>query len=117
MAGIQMSIGSGMTLGIAMVSRIARSEGFGMKVTWDDNEAYVGKLYVAEVTRLVPEGWRDFAKQPSPTTYYEANEAKPWRAWVYYDPDGRAIGKFPTAEEARAAVEAAVLSAIAEGEG
>ena len=100
---------------------------------WDkDGEAFLGRICVGRVERVVPEDWNE-ATRPTPgadpsllgaqfrenwraeqRNTYEALQATPWLAAIIVDSDGAqdVLGHFATEEEAQRALAAEVEKAI-----
>ncbi len=57
-----------------------------------DHALYIGRLYVGEIMLL--------------------HHNQKWRAWFMNDPEGNQVGQYDTPEEARAAVEEALETAL-----
>lgn len=99
---------------------------------WDSDRLYVGRIWVGQVERVVPENWRDdnlfrdMDPNPSPYTgsakqlwaQYERDEATPWAAWLNSGSEPE-LTNYATEAAARAALEAVVVGAFirARGEG
>ena len=102
----------------------------------EDGAAFLGRICVGCVKRVVPEDW-DEQTRPTPGAAdlptdrrfaddfratqrrrYEALQAAPWTAAVIIDADGgqNALGHFATEEEARQALAAEVEKALYEVE-
>lgn len=90
-----------------------------MRYSWTTAESppetrwvcYIGRLYVGEAHRLVPENW-DESVLGRPDDYYSRLSAKPWRAWIANDDGGQAVGTFASIDEAKAWVESTVTELI-----
>jgi hypothetical protein len=102
-------------------------------VQWnEDGAAFLGRIYVGRVERVVPEDW-DERTRPTPgaadvpndrrfaddfraaqRARYEALQATPWTAAVIIDANGGqdALGHFASGEEAKQAFAAEVEKAI-----
>lgn len=94
---------------------------------WDHGNLYIGRIWVGQVRRLVPGGWREWPMYRDPPTadtpdhvvrnrrhmkdYHEQHEAAPWRAWLSSDEDGSELGWYETESEARFALEAVAIEA------
>lgn len=99
-----------------------------MNLTWKNNELYAGRLYVGEVNRIVPEGWRAYKhlqeqnpdklaenNRASRVDFYTKNEAAPWRCWMMTEPDGEELdGRCAGEGEARVKLCQAVRDALAD---
>lgn len=86
---------------------------------WIGDDLYVGGLYVGGISRVVPEGWREWPHYQKPAeddapdhvkrnhsaalAYNERMDATPWRGWLMTDEDGDAVGFWATEAEARSA--------------
>jgi len=95
---------------------------------WDEENLFVGNIYIGCIMRVVPEKWREwdhYKKEPGPEAeeyirrnwvnykaYYEKHEAAPWRCWLMLSEDGEEIGKRATKEEAMNSLEAAAKEAM-----
>lgn len=88
---------------------------------WRGEHLFVGRIWIGEVRRIVPIGWRDWPMYREPPLegepehvtrnvaamkkHHERHEAKPWRAWLSSDEDGSELGHYETEAEARCALE------------
>lgn len=75
----------------------------------EDGLAFVGRICVGRVERVVPEGWRWALRKT-----HEALQATPWSAAIIIDTDGGqdVLGHFATEEEAKQALTAEVEKAL-----
>jgi hypothetical protein len=75
--------------------------------TTAEHHCCVGRLYVGEVHRLIPEAWESMigTVPADRTDWHRANADRPWRGWVMSDDGGEEIGRYETAGAAKTAVE------------
>ena len=85
------------------------------RMTKAEHHCFVGRLYVGEVYRIIPEAWESMigTAPAGRTDWHRANADRPWRGWVMSDCDGDEVGRYATADAAKAAVEAKVSELMA----
>lgn len=94
-------------------------------LSWRGRELFAGEIYIGQVGRIVPEGWRDFLEYQIPAdardlrdlvdrhrAHHERHDAKPWRAYLMSSEDGEEVSFHATEAEARDALLTAARKAM-----